>query len=138
MAGELKETAVRDQAIERVSKISDPAAAPFRRLTEWLKACWRLSEGQAPDLKAAREIAAAAEGNDRTGVNCFIARWLDLRGDFDDAVEFYQAALADPASRFGATYSLATAVLRDHGIEPRKPAAKTDVESAQTPAAPSK
>ncbi|HVW38083.1 MAG TPA: hypothetical protein VHB99_12285 [Pirellulales bacterium] len=135
VAGELKERAVRDQAIERVSKISDPAAAPFRPLTEWLKKCWQLGEGQSPDLKTAREIAAAAEGNDRVGVNCFIARALDLRGDFDDAVEFYQAATNDPAGRFGATYSLATAILRDHGIEPRKGVAKTDGEPAKSPAA---
>ena len=138
VAGELKETAVRDLAIERVSKLSDPVAAPFQRLIEWLKACWRQSEGQSPDLKAAREIAAAADGNDRVGINCFIARALDLRGDFDDAVEFYQAATGDTAGRFGATHSLATVILRDHGIEPHKPAAKTEGDPAKSPAVQSK
>jgi len=134
VASELGDAEGRDQALERVAKLSDPSVASFRRLAEWLQASWRLSKEQQPDLEAARQIAAAAEAKDRTGVNCFIGRTLDLRGQFDAAVEFYQAAVREPAGRQSATYSFVCCILRDHGIEPAKGAAKIEPQPESQPA----
>lgn len=118
VASELGDAEGRDQALDRVAKLSEPSVASFRRLAEWLQACWRLSKEQQPDLEAARQIAAAAEAKDRTGVNCFVGRALELRGQFDAAVEFYQAAVEASAGRASATHDFVCAVLRDRGIEP--------------------
>ena len=134
IAAELGDTMTRDQALKRVAQLADPGAAPFRRLAEWQQACWRLSKEQRPDLAAAREIAAAAEAKDRTGVNCFIGRTLELRGDFDAAVEFYRAALAEPVARPTATYAFVLTVLRDRGIEPDKGAARNEPQPKRQPA----
>ena len=118
LAGELKDAATRDQALERVAKLTDPAAASLRRLADWLQESWKLAADARPDLAAARAIAAGADPKDRTGIHCFIARALEQRGQWDDAVEFYQAALADPISRPSATYAMVCVVLRDHGVQP--------------------
>jgi hypothetical protein len=62
-------------------------------------------------------------------------RALDLRGEFDAALEFYQAAVvAAPARRTGAMYSFVCATLRDHGIEPSKGATKIEPEAKNHPA----
>ena len=134
VATELGDTQSRDQALERVATMSDPSVASFRRLAEWQQACGRLNKEQQPNLEAARQIVAAAEVKDRTGINGFIGRTLDLRGQFDAALEFYQAAFEEPAARTTATYWFVCATLRDHGIERGKGAAKIEPQPKDQPA----
>jgi hypothetical protein len=131
IAEELGEATIRDQALQRVVKLAAPNTTQFVRLAEWLQACWRSNASQQPDLDVARQIAADAEGKDRTGINCFIGRALELRGRFEAAVEFYQAAASEPAGRMTATYSLVCAVLRDHGIDPGKSVSRAEPTSSQ-------
>lgn len=141
LAQELGEVELRDQSLQRMARLKDPKAAPFRKAAEWVQAMLAADKQQRPDLAAAREIAASAEATDRTGVNCFIANFLDLTGRKDDAVAFYRAAIAEPAGRFTATYAYVCATLRDRGLMPAADAdeaeeGKGNKPSAERPAEP--
>lgn len=127
LAVQLDDAKVRDQTLQRVAKLNDPSVAPFRKLAEWAQTMFALDPSQGPDLAAARDIVAAAEPSDRTGINCFFGRFLDVYGRQDEALEFYRAAIADRTNHVSATYAYVCALLRDRGLTPdrdEKPAAE--------------
>lgn len=134
LAQELGEVEVRDQCLERIAQLKDAKVAHFRKLAEWLQTMLAGDKQQRPDLAAAREIAAAAVATDRTGVNCFLANFLDLTGRKDDALTFYRAAIDDPAAHFTATYAYVCATLRDRGLMPEADADEPEEGKSEEPA----
>jgi tetratricopeptide (TPR) repeat protein len=133
LAEELGETELRDQSLACVARLKDPRFSHFPKLAKWLQAMLAAGKEQGPDLAAAREIAAAAVETDRTGVNCFIANFLELTGHKDEAVAFYRDAIAEHAGRFTATYAFVCATLRDRGLIPRTDAREAEKGNATKP-----
>lgn len=124
LAQELGNPAVRDAALQQITKLAGTQAASYRELSQWLQ---RLvaDGGRSNDLDQAGKIVDNAARNDRAAVCCVIARFLELSERTDDALAFYWKAVAEPAPRFAASYALACAALRDRGFDPHQGPAAT-------------
>ncbi len=128
LAQELGNPAVRDAALQQITKLAGPQAASYRELAQWVQ---RLvaEGGKSIDLAQAEQMASNAPRNDRAALCSVIARFLELSERTDDALKFYWKAVAEPAPRFAASYALACAALRDRGLDPRQGPATTKADA---------
>ncbi len=117
-AQEIGDRQARDGALRRLLA-ADPAFDGWKELVRWLQASLDGPAPTAADVDKARDILALeTDPGRRATLNYFVGRYLALRGQWDQAVEFLQIAATDPELRFSDFQTLACAALDAQGVKP--------------------
>ncbi|HEX5445599.1 MAG TPA: hypothetical protein VFW87_17360 [Pirellulales bacterium] len=117
-AHEIGDRQARDDALRRLVA-ADTAFDAWKQLAGWLQASLAADAPTATDLDQVRGILASeTEQSRRAVLNYFLGRYLALRGQWDQAIEFLQVAASDPKIWFSDFQTLARAALRARGIKP--------------------
>jgi tetratricopeptide (TPR) repeat protein len=131
VAQELGNASARDEAIQALTSLRDPALASFEKTGAWIERELTRGEQEPPDLASARALVAGATKEERPAFDYAIGRFLELRGRIDDAIPFLDSAASSAESHKTLSRFLASAALRDRGATPSK--LKTEPIQIKTP-----
>jgi tetratricopeptide (TPR) repeat protein len=90
LADELGKSSLRDAALESVAAEKDPAQAGSQRLAALLKKCVAGGQQAALDVKAVEDLLAKASLEDQVNLGFFVGRFLDSRGQAQEARKHYE------------------------------------------------